>query len=205
MLSQNFKETKAEIAHFERPEGSFEARAFGNAVHDFLEISAKRIARGTGADEMLKEVAGWEPRIGAVLRSNGLPISRIEQLAFRVRTAIENMLRDAEGRWILDAREDASTELALTSWTEARRSVRLDRVFRAGAEPLAMGSKCLWIIDYKTTAHGPEGIEEFLAGERLRYSAQLETYARMVKDTAHEIRVGLYYPMLPRLIWWVAD
>ena len=31
---------------FERPEGSFEARAFGNAVHAFVEVLAKRLADG---------------------------------------------------------------------------------------------------------------------------------------------------------------
>jgi ATP-dependent helicase/nuclease subunit A len=114
------------------------------------------------------------------------------------------MLRDAEGRWVLTALEQASSEYALTSWEESRRSVRLDRVFRAGASPMQEGSECLWIVDYKTTTHGRVGVEEFLAEEREKYGPQMETYARMMADGG-EIRVGLYYPMLPRLIWWTPE
>jgi hypothetical protein len=79
--------------------------------------------------------------------------------------------------------------------------VRLDRVFRAGAAPLSEGSGCLWIVDYKTTTHGAEGVEEFLAKERIKYAPQMEAYARVMKGA----RVGLYYPMLPRFIWWTPE
>ena len=202
-LSYVESETDMARPHFERPEGSFEARAFGNAVHGFLEVVTRRLAHGVSGEEMLREVAGWQQRISAVLRADGLAAARVERLAARVKVALENTLRDAEGLWILGAREEASSEYALTSWAEARRSVRLDRAFRAGATPLAMGNECLWILDYKTSPHGPEGLDNFLAGERTKYGAQMETYARMMKDAEHEIRVGLYYPMLPRLIWWI--
>ncbi|MEO6911418.1 MAG: PD-(D/E)XK nuclease family protein, partial [Edaphobacter sp.] len=202
-LSYGDKPIASDRAHFERPEGSFEARALGNAVHEFLEIVAKRLARGASSEEMLKEVAGWEPRISSVLRGDGLAAARVGRLALRVRTALENTLRDAEGLWVLGAREEAASEFALTSWADARRSVRLDRIFRAGATPLVEGDECLWIVDYKTTTHGREGVDAFLAGEREKYDAQIETYARTMKTAEGEIRVGLYYPMLPRLVWWV--
>jgi ATP-dependent exoDNAse (exonuclease V) beta subunit len=194
---------ETETAHFERPEGSFEARTFGNTVHAFLEAVTKRLAQGLSADEMLKEVASWEQRISAVLRSDGLSSVRVQQLAPRVKSALENMLQDAEGLWILGTRGEAFSELALTSWSEARRSVRFDRIFRAGAIPLATGDKCLWIIDYKTAAHGGEAHDEFLAAERAKYGPQMETYARMIKGAAQEVRVGLYYPMLSKLVWWI--
>ncbi len=85
-------------------------------------------------------------------------------LASRVKSALENMLRDPHGLWVLGARQDGASEFALTSWEERRSSVRLDRVFRAGREPLVEGDECLWIVDYKTTTHGLEGVEAFLAG-----------------------------------------
>jgi hypothetical protein len=66
------------------------------------------------------------------------------------------------------------------------------------------GNDSLWIIDYKTATHGREGVEEFLEGERIKYAAQMEAYARVMRDRveAGKLRVGLYYPMLPRLVWW---
>jgi hypothetical protein len=80
----------------------------------------------------------------------------------------------------------------------------LDRVFLAGQKPLEAGDDCLWIIDYKTATHGSEGVEEFLVEERMKYGAQMEAYAQMMRDNvgARRLRVALYYPMLSRLIWW---
>ena len=128
----------------------------------------------------------------------------VDRLVARVKNALGNMLKDAEGLWVLSPHEDAMSELALTSWGERRSSVRLDRVFVAGQRPLDAGNDCLWIIDYKTAAHGHEGVEEFLAEERVKYEAQLEAYARMMRDRVEtgRLRVGLYYAMLPRLVWW---
>ncbi|HEY6412749.1 MAG TPA: UvrD-helicase domain-containing protein [Edaphobacter sp.] len=186
---------------FERPEGSFEARAFGNAVHGFLEMLAKSLNEGADADALLRELESWGPRITSVLRSDGLSPASVQRLLTRVMTALKNTLRDPEGLWILHSHVDAASEFALTSWTEARSSVRLDRVFRAGATPFAEEDDYLWIVDYKTTTHGTDGVEEFLAKERRKYAAQMEAYARVMKGA----KVGLYYPMLPRFVWWTPE
>lgn len=191
------------LTRFERPEGSFEARAFGNVVHEFLELIARRIAQGTRPAKMLDEVTAWEPRISAILRGDGLAAVRVKQLASRARRALENTLRDPEGLWILGARKDASGELALTSWDETRRNVRLDRIFRAGATPWADGEDHLWIVDYKTTTQRGEDIEAFLAGEREKYNAQLQAYVQTIAREETKIRLALYYPLLPTLTWWV--
>jgi ATP-dependent helicase/nuclease subunit A len=194
-------------AHFERPEGSFEARAFGNAVHALVEVLTKRLADGVGAEALLREVAGWTPRIAAVLRGDGLAPAAVDRLVPRAKTGLSNMLNDAEGLWALGPREDATSEFALTSWNERRSSVRLDRMFLGGAMPLDAGNDYLWIIDYKTTTHGREGVDEFLAKEQVKYGAQMDAYARMMSDRveAGKLRVGLYYPMLARLVWWVPE
>ena len=196
-----------EGAHFARPEGSLEARAFGTAVHAFLELTSHRLASGATAEALLREIPSWGQRIAAVLRGEGLPPSSLEKRAAQVNTALSHVLQDAEGLWILSAHSEAGSEVALTSWADERRSVRLDRVFRAGPEPLAEGDDCTWIVDYKTTTHGQEGIEAFLEEERAKYSPQMDTYARMLKNTApaRPICVGLYYPMLPKLIWWTPE
>jgi hypothetical protein len=114
------------------------------------------------------------------------------------------MLQDEEGRWVLSQRAQASNEFALTAWSDTRSSVRLDRVFHAGSKPMEPGTDHLWIIDYKTAAHGRERVDEFLTEERTKYTDQMKVYARMMKDRAAtgKLRVGLYYPMLPKLVWW---
>jgi ATP-dependent helicase/nuclease subunit A len=202
-----YGDTAITLAHFERPEGSFQARAFGNAVHAFVEILTKRLADRTSVDALLREVAGWTPRIAAVLRGDGLTPAVVKELVTRVKTALGNILKDAEGLWVLGPHEGATSEFALTSWDERRSSVRLDRVFLAGGKPLDAGDDFLWIVDYKTATHGREGVDEFLAEEQVKYRSQMEAYARMMSDRveAGHLRVGLYYPMLARLIWWIPE
>lgn len=192
-------------AHFLRPHGTFETRAFGNAIHTFLELLAGLTAQGVANDDLLEQVAGWKSRITAVLRADGVPAHLLEQRSQHAQTALLNTLRDATGRWLLTAQTEASSEFALTTWHEGRMSVRLDRMFRAGSEPLAAGQQCLWIVDYKTTTHGDKGMEQFLLDERAAYAEQLETYARIMlsRSQAADIRVALYFPLLARLVWWV--
>jgi ATP-dependent helicase/nuclease subunit A len=195
----------AQIApHFARPEGSFEARVLGNVVHMFLETLSRQLDKGTEGDTLLHEITRWGPRIAAVLRGEGLSHVSVKKLVMRVQSALSSVLQNAEGRWVLGKHEGASSEYALTAWGDRRNSVRLDRVFRAGPIPLAEGSDYLWIVDYKTTAHGRAGVDEFLAEEQLKYGPQMLTYARMMQSEADraKLRVGLYYPMLPRLVWW---
>ncbi len=192
------------VEQFHRPEGSFEARAFGNAVHTFVEMLAKRFAYGATVDGVLHEILRWPPRVAAVLRGEGLPPPAIDRLTARVQAALGKILRDTEGLWLLGPHDQASSEFSLTSWGEKLASLRMDRVFLAGEKPLAAGNEFLWIIDYKTTSHGRENVDEFLAAERTKYFSQMEAYAAMMKDraTIGKMRVGLYYAMLPRLIWW---
>ena len=204
-LSPSKLEDPQEAPRFERPEGSFAARAFGNAVHGFFEFVTKRLETGMPAEALLREVAEWSSRIEAVLRGEGLPPASVRREAQRVLSAIETALRDSEGKWVLGARESAASEYAFTTWQERRSSFRLDRMFIAGAEPLAGGNDCLWIVDYKTATHGHGvGVDAFLAEERLKYESQLENYARAIIADAgdKELRVALYYPMLPKLLWW---
>lgn len=174
-------------------------------MHGFLELVTKRLDTGMSAETLLREVTEWSPRIEAVLRGEGLPPPAVKREAQRVLSAIETALRDREGQWVLGARESAASEYAFTTWQERRSSFRLDRMFIAGVAPLAAGSDCLWIVDYKTATHGHGvGVDAFLAEERLKYEPQLENYARaMIADAGEkELRVALYYPMLPKLLWW---
>jgi len=121
-----------------------------------------------------------------------------------VKTALTNMLQDDEGRWVLSQHKQATNELSLNSWNDVRSSVRLDRVFYSGAQPMEAGADYLWIIDYKTANHGREGLNEFLAEERMKYAEQMNVYAQMMRGRVENgrLRVGLYYPMLPKLVWW---
>ncbi len=190
-------------ARFERPDGSFASRAFGNAVHTFIDLLAARIAEGKSSSELLAEVPTWQGRITAVLRSSGLPAEHVDRFATRVLLALSNTLRDKTGQWVIRAHPGAASELALISLRDSgRSSIRLDRTFHGGAEPLETGTDFLWIVDYKTATHGREGVDEFLSREREKYAGQMESYARELQREGRATRVGLYYPLLPRMVWW---
>jgi ATP-dependent helicase/nuclease subunit A len=201
------KLTDSPFPTFARPEGSFEFRAFGNAVHAFLEIVAHKLGAGMNPQFVINEVTSWSQRINAVLRSSGLAPQLAERYVQRVQSALLNALKDPSGLWILSAHRDAASEYALTSWNEVRSNVRLDRVFLAGPEPFTEGIEYRWIVDFKTTAYSGADIDAFLSKEREKYAPQMTTYARIVRDSANDfnIRLGLYYPMLPKLIWWTLD
>jgi ATP-dependent exoDNAse (exonuclease V) beta subunit len=205
-------------ALFSRPEGSFAARSFGNAVHASLQILAGRMATGEPPAQLLATLPAWLPRISALLRADGLPQATIERLAHETLTALQRVLRDPDGLWLLAPHPGAASEFALTTWAASPRdaaqtapqpaSVRADRIFLDGAEPHAPGDTTLWIVDYKTSAHSPAGIAQFLHDQRAAYAPQLETYARLLAPTqsrsADQVRLALYFPAIPHLEWWPA-
>jgi ATP-dependent helicase/nuclease subunit A len=199
------KEQTFEIV--ERPRGSLSARAFGTVVHALLEEIATQGASST----LLAEVANWRPRAIAMLRANGLPRTEAEQQSAEVVRALTAVLKDATGCWILGARAGAKTEISWSAWAasegagEVVRSLRGDRIFRAGATPGTTEETHLWIVDYKTASHGASGMDAFLEGEKTKYRQQLETYAAVMRNVQGEdlpIRLALYYPLLSRLVWW---
>jgi len=189
---------------FERPEGSFAARSFGNAVHAFLELAAGRLAAGAGPKELLGEVSGWKDRAVALLRGDGLRPAEVEALSRRVVEAVSRTLREPVGLWLLGARADGRSEYALTVGDEDEQPsrVRMDRVFRAGAKPGEAGVDCVWVVDYKTGSHGSEGMDEWMERERVKYAGQMEAYARALGG--EEVRLGLWYPVVGRMVWWVS-
>ncbi len=199
----NYPETPT-ATHFERPEGSLAARAFGNAVHAFLEQITLRFAAGEAPATLLAGLPNWQPRIAAALRSEGLQPAVVERLTQRVVFALESTLKDRTGLWLLSPHPRAATEYALTAWAAQRSNIRIDRMFDAGSGPLQPGTDHLWIVDYKTTTHGSEGMDTFLAAEKAKYAPQLEAYAAVMSQTADApaIRVALYYPLLAKIIWW---
>ena len=199
------EEHARQTMRFVRPEGSFAARSFGNAVHALLEEAARRLGNGERGQALLAELPHWEPRAAALLRTEGLAPRTAQGQAAAVRQAVERTLEDPVGRWILEGRRSARQELSLTSGTDQPRQYRMDRLFKAGAQPCEEGDEYTWIIDYKTTAHGAPGgeaMEEFLEQERQRYTGQMEAYALALGESS--VRLGLWFPTLSRLIWWEA-
>jgi ATP-dependent exoDNAse (exonuclease V) beta subunit len=192
---------------FDRPEGSFAVRAFGNVVHRYLQLLATRLMT-TEANKLQAELPSWQSRLETSLRGEGLPPTVAAREATRALRALTLTLGDPVGLWILSPHAGAASESGLTAADAAVRSFRVDRTFLAGPETLSTGESCIWIVDFKTTEQGARSDAAFAASEMEKYRDQLETYAdlrRALPDGHLHVRLGLYYPLIPRLLSWDSE
>ncbi|MHB1937734.1 MAG: UvrD-helicase domain-containing protein [Acidobacteriaceae bacterium] len=206
-----------DLPAFQRPQGSWRARVFGTVLHAFLEPLAKILAENSGPAARTRAIDALTQPIRLQLLGCGHPPPEAGREAARIVAALRGVAEDEHGRWILAAhpsplRPEAGTsgpqgfEIPLTAiHRNTMRSIRVDRMFVAGVDPTAGGTDVLWIVDFKTAPHGAGQLEEFLAKEREQYEEQMQLYgdiARTVYSEPREIRLGLYYPLLSRFVWW---
>jgi hypothetical protein len=176
-------------------------------VHRYLQVLATRLESGASCDDLLAELPLWEPRLMASLRGEGLPPVLASREAGRAGLALARALGDPVGRWILSPHASAASERALTMASLDARGLRVDRTFVAGDAPLSATEGYIWIVDFKTSEQGSRSDAAFEATEIEKYRAQLEAYAslrRALPDGGLPIRLGLFYPLVPRLIHWLS-
>jgi ATP-dependent exoDNAse (exonuclease V) beta subunit len=192
----------AEAQEFLRPEGSRRSRIIGSAVHALLQRLGRDLST-LPADTLRSHAAAW-------LRSFGLSGESHASATADVLDTLEACAADPACRWILAAHLDAQSEASWSGFTVGSRlrTLRADRVFRAGTEPHAPGTQCFWIIDYKTGRPGSKDQQQWLARERQIYAPQLTAYGRALRalhGAETPLRLGLYYPALAKLDWWDPD
>ncbi len=201
--------TLRKAAAFPRTEGSFAARAFGNVVHRFLDLLARKLEGGHPRDGLLRELPQWSHRLHGAFRAEGLPPLLCEREAGRALRSLQRTLLDEAGFWLLGPHQAAWTErnlqLSASSSGGGSSILRADRVFLAGSAPLTLNATHLWIVDFKTTEQGGHPDDSFFASERQKYTPQLQGYARACLATADTVRpvvLALFYPLIPRLVYW---
>jgi ATP-dependent exoDNAse (exonuclease V) beta subunit len=156
----------------------------GTLAHRYLEMiaidgldawSASRIGGLRGAMEV------WLAQQGCGDRDAALGAERVGAI-------LATTLTSEQGRWVLQAREGASAELALQKVSHGGTPMSVvDRSFvEAGAR---------WIIDYKTAS--PEGD---LAAHAEAYREQLERYMELFEGEGMPIRTAIFYAALGRLV-----
>jgi len=168
----------------------------GAVVHRCIQQIAAEGVEAWNSDRLYAARSWYE----AQLRQLGVTDDELENAVADVIRALEGMLADERGRWILSREHpEQHSELALTGLYQNRViSVRIDRTFID-----AEGTR--WIIDYKTGRHEAADIEAFLDREQERYREQLEKYARILSGMEQRrTRLGLYFPLLRGWRCWDA-
>lgn len=190
---------------YARHRGGLLSRALGTAVHSLLEDFA-RLRTALDSEAACAALALQQPRIAAQIRAAGLDEAQASHLAARALQQALDSAEDPMGAWILSPHAEAASELGWTGVIGGvLRSVRVDRVFRAAAAPLAEGEDYWWIVDYKTAHEETADPAATLAALRPLFAPQLAAYAavlRALHGPDAQVRAGLYYPRMLQFDWW---
>jgi ATP-dependent helicase/nuclease subunit A len=167
------------------------ARSMGTVLHRTLKQLANEGLQQWPASRIDQLPATW----AAQLKELGM-LATAEELK-NLLTAVNRMVADERGRWILEQHEQAQCEQALGYRYRDRGHMGtsvIDRTF------IHNGSR--WIIDYKLSqpAEG-EPEEQFIRRQSRAYSAQLSHYAKLYGSMQpNPVRCALYFPQIPMFI-----
>jgi ATP-dependent exoDNAse (exonuclease V) beta subunit len=193
------------ISLYPRHEGGLLSRTLGTAVHALLEELA-RLRTQLVWEAARSALRLLEPRIVAQVRAVGVDHPQAAQIAAEALQLTLRASYDPIGSWILSPHAGAASEAAWAGIVAGNlRSVRVDRVFRAGPTPGSDGNDCWWIIDYKTAHAGNLDPAQALPEFRQLYAPQVEAYAGILRNlhgADARLIAGLYYPRIPLFDWW---
>ncbi len=141
-----------------------------------------------------------------MLRAAAFPAELTAATLADILAAAESAVADPLGRWLLSPHPGSQSEASWTGWVDGRlQTLRADRVFRAGAEPLQESSDYFWVVDYKTASYSGGDVTGFLVEQRAFYEPQLASYGRVLRKLHGDslaLRFGLYFPRIGRLEYW---
>ncbi len=164
------------------------ARIAGTIVHRWLQMATEgRIRLETDGLHALRPVSDrW-------LRELGLYGDKAAAARARAERALESVLLDEKGRWLLHGPGHAEFALSGLVGDKIESGV-IDRV-RIDDD----GTH--WVVDYKTSTHEGGNLEGFLQEESARYKPQLARYADLYRDySGAPVRCALYFPLLQKFV-----
>jgi len=192
---------------YARHQGGLLSRALGAAVHTFLE-ELGRLRTTHDWNAARDTLQRCEPRIAAQVRASGVDQAQAAIVATEALQLALSASHDPNGQWILSPHTDADSEVRWTGVVAGGlTTVRVDRVFRAGPEPLSEGQDAWWIVDHKTAHSEMPDQDPAAALTQLRklFAPQLQAYAQILRSlhgASASVRAGLYYPRMLLLDWW---
>lgn len=164
------------------------ARFAGTVVHRWLHMaSVGNVELDAGT------VAELRPTSERWLLEMGVGPESIAPIVARIEAALQNIVTDEKGRWLLKG--EGHAEFALSGVFNGRiESVVLDRI-------RIDNDGTHWIVDYKTSSHEGGDLSSFLSAETDRYRPQLRKYAELYRNYSNAtVRCALYFPLLQEFV-----
>lgn len=162
-------------------------RIIGIVTHYFLQHISEQDINQLAADW----ISSQQQLIQQVLINQGLAKTDLALGVSTVSSALQNILQDEQGRWILDHKHAAAhSEFPISAMLNNELvHLIIDRTF------IDKGTR--WIIDYKIADYRGVDLQAFLDEQQRLYSPQLQQYAAaMSLLDERPIRLGLYFPLL---------
>lgn len=163
------------------------ARHAGTIVHRWLQ----KMAEGVISYEARPANFAATTRRWAL--ALGVAAQEVATVNARALRAIDAVLADDRGRWLLSGPGHA--ELRLTS-------VVANDVVNIVIDRLRIDGAQHWLVDYKTSTHEGSDLEGFLQQEIGRYLPQLTRYREIYQqlEPTADVRTALYFPLLQRFV-----
>jgi ATP-dependent helicase/nuclease subunit A len=161
-------------------------RRVGTVAHSFLQ----QIGRDGLAHWNESTLSKRTDAIRAALLAAGVSPVSLDAAVTKVMQALTNTIADPQGRWILEAHDQARSEFEISGVIDGEvRKLKIDRTFVVNGER--------WIIDYKLTDIEGGSREKFLADQIEKYRGELELYRSVMSVLdPRPIRCALYFPLL---------
>lgn len=143
--------------------------------------------RAMQAELYSKPASSWEPILTLALGRAGVPENNLKNAAHIVIQALEGILNDTKGQWIIDKRHrDRRREWGISvNLPQGVENIIIDFAF-------VDDNNIRWVVDYKIVQTQAFSLEE----ESEKYKAQLVRYARALRKLEkRDVRMGLYFPL----------
>lgn len=161
----------------------------GILAHRYVELIAQNGLQSWST----KRMQDLQPAMRRWLQQQGHSQVEAEQGAAKVAAALGTTLTSEQGRWVLQVRDSAASELAVAiAENDSIATHVIDRTFIENGER--------WIIDYKSAQLDESLADAALSQQAENYRSQLERYAAVFMEEGLPIRKAVFFLALGKLV-----
>ncbi|MFW5432542.1 MAG: UvrD-helicase domain-containing protein [Methylophilaceae bacterium] len=161
----------------------------GFLTHFYLQLVADSGIKNWSASR----VNTLSPAMQRWFKQRSYDTKKSELGAARVNTLLQTTLDSEQGRWVLQDRDSAASELAIEYATQQAVTKRIiDRTF------IVDGMR--WIIDYKSLALASDTTDAELKTAAGQYKEQLDGYEKLFKDEGLPTQKAIFFVSLGKMV-----